>query len=126
MPIFYYHVWFSIFSPSGNSKKWCVFSIYGDNKKKGWFGGRGIFYQFFLFFVFSSSPLIFLFYIVFRRLLSRLHFIRNNIQKIFEAMRSYSRHIGYLKTKTFNCLRILIKNFFFNLWVYRSIDFVKW
>lgn len=56
-----------------------------------------------------SSPLIFLFHIVFRRLPSRLHFIRDNIRKTFKAMRSYSRYIRYLKTKTFNCLRILIE-----------------
>lgn len=70
------------------SKKWYVFSIYGDNKKKSWFDGREIFYQFFFFFfVFLSFPLIFPFHIVFRRLLSWLHFIRDNIRKAFKIMR---------------------------------------
>lgn len=112
MPIFYDHgsLFFPLLWPY--SKKWYVFSIYDDNKKKLIRWERNLLPILLSCLRLPSSPLIFLFHIVFRQLPSRLHFIRDNIRKAFKAMRSYSRYIGYLKTKIFNCLRILIENSF--------------
>lgn len=101
------------------SKKWYVFSIYGDNKKKSWFDGREIFYQFFFFFfVFLSFPLIFpsnfsifiSYFVDYFRDYILFVIIFGKLSKLWG---SYSRHIEYLD-KSFNCLKILIEIFFSN------------